>query len=142
MSKSRKALESWIEFVSPYQRLRRSIEQLVSELEQLDPDAVHELPVPVDASDTSERASLAKQWTASAQILNKAFGISFGIRSMLPVMAEASGGLATIVGNVSSIVAVDLDSATSRSGSMGLRHLHAHGGGANAAALASCRLLV
>ena len=89
MSRCRKALESWVEFVSPYQRLRRSVEQLMEELEQLKPDEVHEPPALLDAPDPVTRESSIEQWTASARRLNKAFGICFGIRSMLPVMAEA-----------------------------------------------------
>lgn len=36
MSRIRKSLEHWIEFVNPYQRIRRSVEKLVEELESLD----------------------------------------------------------------------------------------------------------
>ena len=57
MSRCRKALESWVEFVSPYQRLRRSVEQLMEELEQLKPDEVHEPPALLDAPDPVTRES-------------------------------------------------------------------------------------
>jgi hypothetical protein len=33
--KVRKALEQWVEFINPYQRIRRSIESLTKELESL-----------------------------------------------------------------------------------------------------------
>ena len=89
MSRCRKALESWVEFVSPYQRLRRSVEQLMEELEQLKPDEVCEPPALHDAPDPAAREFFIEQWTTGARTLNKAFGICFGIRSMLPVMAEA-----------------------------------------------------
>ena len=89
MSECRQALESWVEFVSPYQRLRRSIEQLMEELQHLNPDDVCEPSAPIDLADTAMRESFIEQWTVAAQTLNKAFGICFGIRSMLPVMAEA-----------------------------------------------------
>ena len=36
MGKVRKALEHWVEFINPYQRIRRSIESLTKELESLD----------------------------------------------------------------------------------------------------------
>ena len=61
----------------------------MEELEQLRPDEVREPPALHDAPDPATRESFIEQWTASARTLNKAFGICFGIRSMLPVMAEA-----------------------------------------------------
>lgn len=89
MSKCRKSLEHWIEFVSPYQRLRRSIEQLMDELARLQPDEVHERPSPIEQGDREAQQALAEEWDRSARTLSKAFGICFGIRSMLPVLAES-----------------------------------------------------
>ena len=89
MSECRKSLEHWFEFVSPYQRLRRSVEQMLEELARLDPDSVSEPSMSVDPTDTTAQAKLREEWVAAANTLNRAFGICFGIRSMLSVMAEA-----------------------------------------------------
>ena len=89
MSECRKSLEHWIEFVNPFQRLCRSINHLMEELAQLGPDEISEPAVPVDEPDQAVQAVLAKQWETAASKLSRAFGICFGIRSMLPVMAES-----------------------------------------------------
>lgn len=87
MAECRKSLEHWTEFVSPYQRLRRSVEQLLEELSRMDLDKLSE---PGSGStDTGAGGGFSEEWTAAAETLNRAYGICFGIRSMLPVMAEA-----------------------------------------------------
>jgi hypothetical protein len=87
MGKIRKALEHWIEFINPYHRIRSSVECLMSELEALDV-----------AGQTSQLASVSeyempeawsKEWERQGEIISKATGLCFGVRSMLPVMAEA-----------------------------------------------------
>jgi hypothetical protein len=80
-------LESWIEFANPYQRLRRSIETLSEELRSLslDPDR-EELP---DFSNTESMEMQRERWNEVLSRYSKGFGLCFGIRSMLPVMAEA-----------------------------------------------------
>ena len=89
MSEYRKSLEHWIEFVSPYQRLRRSVEQLMEQLAQLKPEEVSEPHTMLDSSDQAAQSLLQDEWNHAAKTLNRAFGICFGIRSMLPVMAES-----------------------------------------------------
>jgi hypothetical protein len=80
-------LEEWIEFVNPYQRLRRAINRQIEELDglKLNPKA-DSLPSLL-TSDDYEAAS--KQWHDRAKDYEKAVGISFGIRAMVPVMAES-----------------------------------------------------
>lgn len=87
MGKVRKALEHWVEFINPYHRIRSSVECLMSELEALDV-----------AGQTSRRGGVgeyespeawSKEWGRQAEIVSKATGLCFGVRSMLPVMAEA-----------------------------------------------------
>lgn len=87
MGKVRKSLEHWIEFVNPYQRLRRSISALNDELSSLDLDPKSDF-VP-DVCDMGGSAEFARKWKEQATKYSKAIGLSFGIRSMLPVMAEA-----------------------------------------------------
>ena len=89
MSECRKSFEYWIEFVNPYQRLRRAIEQLTKELSSLKVTEINEPPSPLSSSSEQIQKEILKQWNDASIRLNKAFGICFGIRSMLPVMAEA-----------------------------------------------------
>lgn len=86
MAKCRKSLERWIEFVNPYQRLRRSVTKLAEELKALQLDQLSELPNILDQED-SEIAQ--KQWGDAASKCSRGFGLCFAIRSMLPIMAEA-----------------------------------------------------
>ena len=89
MSKCRNSLEDWVEFINPYQRLRQSIDQLVEELSSLNISDINEPPSPLSSGDQSKQKEIITQWKDAATRLSKAFGICFGIRSMLPVMAEA-----------------------------------------------------
>jgi hypothetical protein len=83
MSKVRKSLEPWVEFINPYQRLRRSISQLQNQLDRLDID------IPRDSAiDLRDPAGPAK-WTSMSERYSLASGLCFGIRAMLPVMAES-----------------------------------------------------
>ncbi len=85
MSQIRKSLEDWVEFVNPYQRLSSAIKKLLDEVDGLnlrpederlpDIDQVAELPI--------------DQWSGIAEKYSKGLGLCFGVRSMLPVMAES-----------------------------------------------------
>ncbi|KJS03389.1 MAG: hypothetical protein VR65_01680 [Desulfobulbaceae bacterium BRH_c16a] len=85
MSEIRKSLEDWIEFVNPYQRLRAAIERLRTELDALqlrpEDEAVPDL--------TSSDQIPDDRWGDIFAKYTKGLGLCFGIRSMLPVMAEA-----------------------------------------------------
>jgi hypothetical protein len=87
MGAVRKQLEQWTEFVNPYQRIRRSVERLLTELDHLnlDPDTDRFDPFGSDAPGDE----LSKRWGDLSERYSKGFGLCFGIRSMLPVMAEA-----------------------------------------------------
>lgn len=87
MGKVRNALEHWIEFVNPYQRIRRSIEILTKELEAL--DVGEDLKDKKDLRDYESPQAWAEDWKRQAGKFSQATGLCFGIRSMLPVMAEA-----------------------------------------------------
>ncbi|MEF9965003.1 MAG: hypothetical protein RR779_11580 [Comamonas sp.] len=80
-------LEPWIEFVNPYQRLRRAVKLLLRELDglKLDPSS-DSLPSLLGAANITETQKI---WSDRAVDYTKAIGLSFGIRSMMPVMAEA-----------------------------------------------------
>ncbi|MEN6357367.1 MAG: hypothetical protein ABFD83_09815 [Armatimonadota bacterium] len=80
-------LEKWVEFINPYQRLKQAIYQLLDELRALAldvendviPDMLHEI----------DRDSQIDQWNTLGRRYSKGLGLCFGIRAMLPVMAEA-----------------------------------------------------
>ncbi|GGY69852.1 hypothetical protein [Pseudoduganella albidiflava] len=85
MSEARKSLEKWAEFVNPYQRLSRSVEQMLSEIRKLDlQPETQSLP---DFADDEE--AFKESWGEALGRYSKGLGLCFGVRSMLPVMAEA-----------------------------------------------------
>jgi hypothetical protein len=87
MGRVRKALEHWVEFINPYQRIKKSIDSLLKELDALDiPNQAIELKSVAEYSDPE---SWSKDWGHQAEIITRATGLCFGVRSMLPVMAEA-----------------------------------------------------
>lgn len=85
MSMVRKNLEHWTEFVNPYWRLTRAITSLKLELSQLNLVSAFSdtFNTPITASEQF------KQWEEVSKTYSKAFGLCFGLRSMLPVQAEA-----------------------------------------------------
>jgi hypothetical protein len=86
MAKCRKALEQWTEFVNPYQRLRRSVQKLIDELRSLNLDDIQDIPNILDEED---REAAIQRWEEAASKCSRGFGLCFGVRSMLPMMAEA-----------------------------------------------------
>ena len=87
MGKIRKALEHWVEFINPYQRIRSSVESLTEELNTLDVEGYANKKL--ELSDYESPKAWSEDWKRQAEIFNRATGLCFGIRSMLPVMAEA-----------------------------------------------------
>jgi hypothetical protein len=88
ISEVRRTLERWVEFVNPYQRIRRSIDGLLEELRALnlqpDPETLH-----ADVWTANDPSAVMRQWEEAAARYSKGFGFCFGIRSMLPILAEA-----------------------------------------------------
>lgn len=85
MGKVRKSLEDWTEFVNPYQRIRSSVDSLLAELKALELSSEDE-PAP-DISGLRSASNI--NWSEMAARYSKGLGLCFGIRSMLPVMAES-----------------------------------------------------
>ena len=81
----RNSLEDWTEFVNPYLRIRSSVDSLRSELSALklrpEVEAIPDI--------TNIQRMLDTDWTDVAARYSKGLGLCFGIRSMLPVLAEA-----------------------------------------------------
>ncbi|MGN6520950.1 MAG: hypothetical protein ACTHK2_16155 [Dokdonella sp.] len=85
IAKVRASLEKWTEFVNPYQRLRRSVEKMLLDIRELDLKPETEmLPDPTSANEPA-----IDEWSAILARYSKGLGLCFGVRSMLPVMAEA-----------------------------------------------------
>ena len=87
MGEIRKKLEHWVEFINPYQRILAAVESLSKELSSLEVPRKADQPKSVTDFESAEEWS--KVWENHAQIISRATGLCFGIRSMLPVMAEA-----------------------------------------------------
>lgn len=85
IARLRKTLEDWTEFVNPYQRIRSSVNSLLRELNALnlrpEDEAIPDI--------TNAQQMLETDWSEVAGRYSKGLGLCFGIRSMLPVMAEA-----------------------------------------------------
>ena len=81
-------LEKWIEFVNPYYRLRNAVTNLLAEIAslKLEPEKDSHLNV-VDMLDQREEGE--RRWLDAAARYSKGLGMCFGIRSMLPILAEA-----------------------------------------------------
>ncbi|KZC21287.1 MULTISPECIES: hypothetical protein [Rhodanobacter] len=85
MAQLRRSLEDWTEFVNPYQRIRSSVDSLLREL-----DALKLRPEDEEIPDiTSVQQVCDADWSEVSARYSKGLGLCFGIRSMLPVMAEA-----------------------------------------------------
>lgn len=87
MSSIRNALERWIEFANPYFRIRRAVDLLLKELEGLSLDPQRQAIA--DFHRHTDPASYKQEWDGIGERYSRGLGLCFGIRSMVPVMAEA-----------------------------------------------------
>jgi hypothetical protein len=77
-------LGKWVEFVNPFQRINSAVEKLTSELEALNLSAEENFEFdPLAPADTKEK------WEEISTRFSRGFGLCFGIRAMLPILAEA-----------------------------------------------------
>ena len=87
MGKVRNALEHWVEFINPYKRIRSAVESLTKGLDSLSiPDSANQ---PKSVAEYESPEQWADDWKRHGESISRATGLCFGIRSMLPVMAEA-----------------------------------------------------
>lgn len=83
-------LEPWLEFVNPYQRLRRAVKQLIKELDELNlAPSADSLPSLLETEDMN---AAMKQWQDRAADYSRAIGLSFGIRAMEPAATTHRDG--------------------------------------------------
>ena len=85
MSEVRKHLEDWMEFVNPYRRLRTSVDNLLQDLRSLGLSPEDQVP----SEGTTFEPFPEEKWNELSTKYSKGLGLCFGIRSMLPVLAEA-----------------------------------------------------
>ena len=87
MGDIRKSFEHWIEFTNPYKSIKQSVDNLFKELDELGigerNDAI------CDIYEMRDISVFEQNLKANVLKYSKALGICFGIRSMLPIMAES-----------------------------------------------------
>lgn len=82
----REHLEKWTEFVNPYHNIKSTIEQQIGELRQLNlSPETDRVPSPKSHLELQE---FKDKFTAATQRYIFATGLAFGLRCMLPVLAE------------------------------------------------------
>jgi hypothetical protein len=87
ISELRKNLEKWTQFVNPYHRILSAVHQHMDKLDGLNLDPIKDkVPQPSSSEDIKD---FGDKWTAVTEKYNYALGLSFGLRSMLPVLAES-----------------------------------------------------
>ncbi|MBB1199535.1 hypothetical protein EGM70_04355 [Enterobacteriaceae bacterium 89] len=87
ISELKKHLEKWTQFVNPFSRINKAVDIHFKKLNELDlntqKDKVQH-PTSVD-----EFATYQERWIATSEKYAYAVGLTFGLRSMLPVLAES-----------------------------------------------------
>ncbi|MBA0203683.1 hypothetical protein [Pectobacterium aroidearum] len=87
ISEVRKGIEKWTQFVNPYKRIESAVNLHFSKLDELNLNP-QEDKVPQATSD-KEFETYSQRWSAVAEKYTYAIGLTFGLRSMLPVLAES-----------------------------------------------------
>lgn len=83
----RKEIETWTQFTNPYHRIKRAVDQNFKQLDSLDVDPERDrLKHPRNSVDAHE---LEGAWCALSTKYSAAIGLVFGLRAMLPVLAES-----------------------------------------------------
>lgn len=82
----REQLEKWIEFVNPFHNIQSTIETQLGKLAELNLSPVEDrVPTPTS---TEELRTFQERFTAASQKYIFGTGLAFGLRCMLPVLAE------------------------------------------------------
>lgn len=87
ISEVRKELEKWTQFVNPYKRIESAVNLHFSKLDELNIN-IQEDKVPQPNSE-EDWANYQARWDAVSDKYSYAVGLTFGLRSMLPVLAES-----------------------------------------------------
>lgn len=87
ISEFRKDLEKWTQFVNPYQRILSAVNQQFKKLNELNISPEEDkVPQPKSAD---EMVAYRERWESVTEKYSFAVGLIFGLRSMLPVLAES-----------------------------------------------------
>lgn len=95
ISEIRKNLEKWAQFINPYKRIESAVEQHILKIEELSLDPEKDkVPHP-----TTEEAwkTYGDRFSAATDKYSYAVGLAFGLRSMLPILAESFVNLVIFV---------------------------------------------
>ncbi|MGV7960398.1 hypothetical protein QPK13_04520 [Photorhabdus tasmaniensis] len=87
ISELRKELEKWTQFVNPYQRIESAVNLHFNKLDELKLNP-QEDKVP-QATSHEEWSTYQERWSTVSEKYSYAVGLAFGLRSMLPVLAES-----------------------------------------------------
>lgn len=83
----RKEIETWTQFTNPYHRIKRAVDQNFKQLDSLDVNPERDrLNHPRNADDSYE---MEESWRSLSTKYSSAVGLVFGLRAMLPVLAES-----------------------------------------------------
>lgn len=83
----RKELEKWTQFVNPYERIRRAVTENFNQLDALGINPASDRIV--HPTTAEEMKGFNERWAALNARYSAAVGLVFGLRSMLPVLAES-----------------------------------------------------
>lgn len=90
ISETKKSLEKWIEFVNPFTRIQDTIRLLFGKLEDLNLNIEEEKnDYSIHNINKNNSEEFKKLWSERTEKYNFAIGLVYGLRSMLPVMAES-----------------------------------------------------
>lgn len=89
LSLTKKSLEKWIEFINPYYRIKSTIEQSFIKLNELNLNLENDRVDLKVMQNQMEFDEVKKKWMETTQKYDFAIGQVFGLRNMLPVMAES-----------------------------------------------------
>ena len=87
ISELRKQLEKWTQFVNPYKRIESAVSLHFDKLDELELNPLND-KVP-QATSKEEWTTYGERWSAVSEKYSYAVGLAFGLRSMLPVLAES-----------------------------------------------------
>lgn len=87
ISELRKNLEKWTQFVNPYKRIESAVTQHFSKIDELSLDPINDkVSQPTSEADWK---TYGDRLSAVSEKYSYAVGLTFGLRSMLPVLAES-----------------------------------------------------
>lgn len=87
ISEIRKKLEKWTQFINPYKRIELAVNLHFNKLDELNLNPKNDKVPQITSYDESD--NYGERWSAAAERYSYAMGLAFGLRAMLPVLAES-----------------------------------------------------